>query len=493
MVSWGLKSWEPALVLRPDVPESWADPNAPYATVRRPMLCVILSCLTAALPVPHGSAHGRPTAERAHPADGPDIDVRVLIGKEGVVCTLLLNLAFVDQVIDAVREDDEAIHPIEYESHRLDLIDHFAATNQLRINGQVVTPKFRSFEVGEPDLSLLPLFPRSGAKALTKLRLVLEYPALAAPAQVGLVWGEFPPDLVLETEAGIPQMAINVQLTARGLRKVLHLTEDEPEYVWHDTGESLADLFAAVPKPAEIEKLELSVVSLALFVVGGVAVFTGVFRRPARRRAFAAAVLAFAGGAMATSLVRVEIDHPFGGGVRLPTEAEAMAVFEPLHANIYRAFDYVDESEIYDALAGSVEGPLLDRIYNRIFRGLILQEEGGAVCRIDEVRPLETRVESVGVLEDDVVGFMVWLRWQVAGSVSHWGHSHSRTNQYEARYTVAQSPAGWRIRDNEVLAQEVISTSTTDPRGMLPTESGNAESGNSESGISESGTSESGR
>ena len=185
-----------------------------------------------------------------------------------------------------------------------------------------------------------------------------------------------------------------------------------------------------------------------------------------------AAAVMIVGGALTTGVSPIEFESPFGSGTRLPTEQEAMAVFEPLHANIYRAFDYVDDSEIYDALAASVEGELLDRLFNAIFRGLILQEEGGAVCRIDEVRPIESRIESIGVLDDDAVGFTVWLRWQVAGSVAHWGHSHSRTNQYEARYTVAESENGWRIRDNEVLAQEVVSTSTTDPRGALPTGTG---------------------
>ncbi|MEO0481471.1 MAG: hypothetical protein AAF196_18525 [Planctomycetota bacterium] len=436
------------------------------------MLLAILPFLGAMISGSFGEPHDGLVGLRVHPADGPDIDVRVLVGKDAVVCTLLLNLAYVDEVIDSVREDDQSIHPVEYESHRLDLIDHFAETNRITVDGSRIGPSFRSFEVGEPDRSLLPLFPRMGTKALTKLRLVLEYPVASEPDQVSLVWGTFPPDRVLETEMGTPPMGINVQLTARGLRSVLRLTEDEPEYVWHDIGESLADRFAAVPGPPEVERIEVPLLSCGLLLLGGLGSLFGLLRRSARRPAWIVGGVLLIAGTLTTDIVRVEFEHPLGGGAQLPSEEEAMAVFEPLHSNIYRAFDYVDDSEIYDALAASVEGPLLDDLYNSIFRGLILQEEGGAVCRVDEVRPLESRVESIGLLEDEVVGFTVWLRWQVAGSVSHWGHSHSRTNQYEARYTVAESGAGWRIRGNDVLAQKVVSTSTTDPRGRLPSGTG---------------------
>ena len=37
-----------------------------------------------------------------HPADGPDVDVRIRIGSDAVVCTLLMNLAFIDEVVDEV-------------------------------------------------------------------------------------------------------------------------------------------------------------------------------------------------------------------------------------------------------------------------------------------------------------------------------------------------------------------------------------------------------
>ena len=129
-----------------------------------------------------------------------------------------------------------------------------------------------------------------------------------------------------------------------------------------------------------------------------------------------------------------------------------------MHANVYRAFDYTAESDIYDALARSVDGSMLDELYEQVYRGLIQQEQGGAVSRVQEVRPLDLEVVAIGELPDDGrLGFLVDARWQVDGRVTHWGHSHDRTNEYRARYAVVQTDAGWRIGGSQILESLTVS------------------------------------
>ena len=65
-----------------------------------------------------------------------------------------------------------------------------------------------------------------------------------------------------------------------------------------------------------------------------------------------------------------------GGGPPLPDEAAARAVFEPLHANVYAAFEHTSESAIYDAPALCVEGDLLEELYEQVYRSMMLL--GGA-------------------------------------------------------------------------------------------------------------------
>ena len=70
------------------------------------------------------------------------------------------------------------------------------------------------------------------------------------------------------------------------------------------------------------------------------------------------------------------------------------------------------------------------------------------------MRPLEVEVESTG--SGGGLGFQVVTRWQVDGAVFHWGHSHWRTNEYRARYTVGATDDGWRILEDEVLEQRRV-------------------------------------
>ncbi|MFI4897394.1 MAG: hypothetical protein ACIARR_06180 [Phycisphaerales bacterium JB059] len=44
-------------------------------------------------------------------------------------------------------------------------------------------------------------------------------------------------------------------------------------------------------------------------------------------------------------------------------------------------------------------------------------------------------------------------RWRVDGTVYHWGHSHTRTIEYLARYEIAGLDKGWRFVGHEVLEQ----------------------------------------
>ena len=133
-----------------------------------------------------------------------------------------------------------------------------------------------------------------------------------------------------------------------------------------------------------------------------------------------------------------------------PERAEA--VFEPLHANLYRAFDYTDESDIYDALEMSVSGPLLESLYKQIYQSLIDAENDGLLGVVTGVDPIGLEVlESPAEAGPD--RFDVRHRWRVAGTVYHWGHSHTRVNEYEADYVVEVVDGAWRITGNMVREQ----------------------------------------
>ncbi|NRA97284.1 MAG: hypothetical protein HRU14_13860 [Planctomycetes bacterium] len=406
------------------------------------------------------------TALSVHPNDGPDVDLRIRVEKGKVVAAIMMNLVFCDEIVDVPRSDKEDLAPDEEEPLRSALFAYFKEHNKVRIDGIEVTPQATRFEVPEPEHSLLPLFPRFGMRALFKVRLTLTYAALSPPERVNLVWGPFPPDYALGFENDAPPMEVAAVLLAQGEEEVIIFLKEEPEYTWHRSDEEPKDRFLHVPvsKGKPDSRVQVPMVSgavLAVLLLWGV--FGAVTGRMRHRQGVygRAVVIGLVVAAVAWPFFRVAV--PLGAAdVDVPTRQEALEIFRPLHANIYNAFHFIEESEIYDALARSVDGELLEGLYNEVYASLVMQEEGGAVSRVTAVRMSESDIEHIGIVGDRP-GFQVRARWQVDGSVFHWGHSHHRTNEYQARYSVVETGGGWRISGSETLEQKQLEATIPEP------------------------------
>jgi hypothetical protein len=148
---------------------------------------------------------------------------------------------------------------------------------------------------------------------------------------------------------------------------------------------------------------------------------------------------------------RREVPNPFSDPPKFSiSDQEASQIFAQLHKNMFRAFDYRNESDIYDALAKSVDGELLRRLYLQINQSLKMKEQGGTVARIDEVTLMGGGQQPLELIPGDV-GFMYRSRWNVTGTVEHWGHVHQRVNQYDAQFTLKLVDDNWKIVDLEML------------------------------------------
>ncbi len=146
---------------------------------------------------------------------------------------------------------------------------------------------------------------------------------------------------------------------------------------------------------------------------------------------------------------RVTMNNPFGSGA-VVTEPEAASIVSGLLKNIYRAFDYRDESTIYDTLERSATGDLLTQNYLETRRALELTNQGGARAKVNDVDMLSSKTDSL----PQEIGFISRCSWNVTGSVGHWGHIHQRRNRYEARFTVRPVQGAWKITAMEFLSEE---------------------------------------
>ncbi|UCD32053.1 MAG: hypothetical protein JSV38_15050 [Desulfobacterales bacterium] len=134
-------------------------------------------------------------------------------------------------------------------------------------------------------------------------------------------------------------------------------------------------------------------------------------------------------------------------------DQEAVVILENLLKNIYRSFDFREESDVYDRLATSVSGDLLTNIYLQNRKSLIITQAGGAQAKVKEI---EIQDVSVKHLDDRPLALLFHSKWTAMGTVGHWGHIHTRKNQYEANITVEPVDGAWKVTDLELLEEKRI-------------------------------------
>ena len=136
----------------------------------------------------------------------------------------------------------------------------------------------------------------------------------------------------------------------------------------------------------------------------------------------------------------------------VPSTGEARRVLAGVLPNVYRAFEFREESDAYDRLAVSVTGDTLSEIYLEHRRALEMEERGGARARVEAVEIQEVR--TVSPAPDG--GFEAAAVWVVGGTVTHFGHRHFRQNRYDARVSLVPVADTWKIRAIELFDEERI-------------------------------------
>jgi hypothetical protein len=98
----------------------------------------------------------------------------------------------------------------------------------------------------------------------------------------------------------------------------------------------------------------------------------------------------------------------------------------------------------------SVIGDQLTQIYLENRQSLEFENRGGARANVDEVDVLA--INEVKKSGDGA--FIADAMWTVSGSVSHFGHTHYRRNQYHALVAFVMDSDSWKIRDIELIEEK---------------------------------------
>jgi hypothetical protein len=130
------------------------------------------------------------------------------------------------------------------------------------------------------------------------------------------------------------------------------------------------------------------------------------------------------------------------------SKPEASSVISHLLKNTYRAFDFREESDIYDKLAVSNHEQLLTALYIQTKTSMVLESQGGIQVKVKDVEVID--VEEVSSNAD---GVSFRCKWIVKGDVGHWGHIHSRTNQYDAILQIKPENDVWKLNKIDIIEE----------------------------------------
>ena len=231
--------------------------------------------------------------------------------------------------------------------------------------------------------------------------------------------------------------------------QTMTLTAETPEVEWRN---NLSEDPIPVVHAVTIEPMELPVpLASLLLLVLSIALLMAALRGKRSSVNFALARVVLAIALVVAPLGEVAIALPSSLS-SLPSTGEARRILAGVLPNVYRAFEFREESDAYDRLAVSVTGDTLSEIYLEHRRSLEMEERGGARARVETVEVPEVRQVSAA----DKGGFVADAVWVVGGTVTHFGHRHFRQNRYDARVSLVPVDNTWKIHTIELFDEERI-------------------------------------
>jgi hypothetical protein len=207
-----------------------------------------------------------------------------------------------------------------------------------------------------------------------------------------------------------------------------------------------------------VGELKIPVVSLLcamLLLPVGWLVYRSLKNGTGLLRPIAIAAVLILIGALTFPYMRVTIPRPAAMASELDDE-QATALLESLLKNVYRAFDFREEEDIYDRLAISVAGDLLADVYLENRRSFAVQAAGGAQAKVKTVSIGNAQAERKAGMP---LSYTIRGQWTATGSVGHWGHVHTRENAYDAIVTIEAIDGVWKIRNLDVIDEQRIDPS----------------------------------
>ncbi|HMO14549.1 MAG TPA: hypothetical protein PKD64_09120 [Pirellulaceae bacterium] len=356
---------------------------------------------------------------------------------------VLVPLAMLATSIDFERADPAFLDIDEQEAARDQIKQFFSAGNEVSVNGMQVAPEFDRIDFYGLDLRDFAVRPaeRKISMGSGRVGIIMSYRVKARPERVTLSWKKFTSSIrTVETVVFSPEKTERLQFSS-------YLADNSFEWV-SPARPPVSEIESVAFEPVQLRPartLQFSVVSLIFAFVAIILLGLVVARRANLGSLVLVMLLCLAG--LPFTLVSISLEPA------KVSEDQSLQIFSRLHRNLFRSFDYFDAEDSYDALALSVEGPLLRQLYLDFRKSLEVREQGNAVARIDEINLIEGHIVSPYLEPTNRIGFTYDCNWNLVGTIEHWGHIHTRTNEYRALFQVEEREGAWKITEMQVVDQ----------------------------------------
>lgn len=326
---------------------------------------------------------------------------------------------------------------------------YFQKANPIHINGELVTPTVDRIDFYGLDFRdfAQKADRRRVSMVNARVGVILTYPFSGSPENVELTW-----DMFNKFVWGVQTVVF-----AFDQNFTQFFSPYQKKFQWTNPGRPPAQEVTAVV--TGLSPLKTWTVPVASLVCAAVGLVVALMLRGRPALAVGGLALSVVAAAVLLPVARVQVRNPFAPVPRLDDDA-ARLVFNSLLQNVYRSFEYPQEERVYDTLARSMSGPLLEKTYLGIKQGLVMREQGGAVARVGEVSVVSAKRAPVHDPKADPRGFDIRAVWDVSGTVEHWGHIHTRVNEYEATFTVLPEGKNWKIAAMDVTGEKRKSFTT---------------------------------
>jgi hypothetical protein len=343
---------------------------------------------------------------------------------------------------------DEYIEIDELESLKQRIGEFFLTRNIVLIDGQTVDPILDRTNYVKVALTGIQIIeqPERLEKSTAIVGVIITYLTDGIPEEVTVDWELFTDQ--------IQEVPVSATDPAGPFTSVL--TPDDNIHKWTNYLKNYQlPTVQEVAIAGSLGVLSIPVASLlclALFVPIGWWAAKNVRSDGAGRTPIVAAITLLIVGVLALPYARLSIARPAAIAGSLDDQ-QATVLLETLLKNVYRAFDFREEEDVYDKLAISMTGDVLADIYLENRKSFAVQAAGGAQAKIKEV---SIRNASAERLDGDALAYTVRGQWTAMGTVGHWGHVHTRQNLYDAIVTIEAVHSNWKITDLEVLEENRI-------------------------------------